>query len=115
MSSISEAQRAALEALAPIVDPTTYLDGGVAVALRLAHQQSRGDPPDDAPARSAAAQSDTISLRGGSSGSGTRGRHRSAAADASSAALASRTASGATSRPHAPITCTPANIATSTT
>jgi hypothetical protein len=41
MSSISDAQRAALEALAPIVDPTTYLGGGVAVALRLAHRQSR--------------------------------------------------------------------------
>ena len=41
MSSISDAQRAALEALAQIVDPTTYLAGGVAVALRLAHRQSR--------------------------------------------------------------------------
>jgi hypothetical protein len=45
MSSISDAQRAALEALAPILDPTTYLGGGVAVALRLAHRQSRDLDP----------------------------------------------------------------------
>ena len=41
MSSISDAQRAALEILAGVVDPATYVGGGVAVALRLEHRQSR--------------------------------------------------------------------------
>jgi len=41
MSCISDAQRTALEVLSSVVDPTTYLGGGVAVALRLAHRQSR--------------------------------------------------------------------------
>jgi hypothetical protein len=41
VSAISDAQRAALEVLAAVVDPSTYLGGGVAVALRLAHRQSR--------------------------------------------------------------------------
>jgi hypothetical protein len=41
MSGISDAQRAALATLAAVVDPTTYLGGGVAIALRLAHRQSR--------------------------------------------------------------------------
>jgi Nucleotidyl transferase AbiEii toxin, Type IV TA system len=41
MSGISDAQRAALATLAPVVDPSTYLGGGVAVALRLDHRQSR--------------------------------------------------------------------------
>jgi hypothetical protein len=35
------AQRAALEKLAQLVEPSTYLAGGVAVALRLHHRQSR--------------------------------------------------------------------------
>lgn len=41
MSGISDAQRAALEVLADVVEPTTYIGGGVAVALRLAHRESR--------------------------------------------------------------------------
>jgi hypothetical protein len=41
MSGISDAQRAALEVLADVVDPTTYIGEGVAVALRLAHRESR--------------------------------------------------------------------------
>jgi hypothetical protein len=35
------AQRAALEKLAQLVEPSTYLAGGIAVALRLHHRQSR--------------------------------------------------------------------------
>ncbi|MFI5305895.1 MAG: nucleotidyl transferase AbiEii/AbiGii toxin family protein [Polyangiales bacterium] len=38
---LSPAQRDALERLAQIVDSTTYLAGGVAIALRLHHRQSR--------------------------------------------------------------------------
>lgn len=55
--------------------------------------------------------------RAAGSGAARPGRRAqpSAAVDHSSAALARRTASGATSSPHAPITCTPANIATRTT
>src|SRR5262249_32955324 len=35
------AQRTALEKLAEVLDPSTYLAGGVAVALRLGHRRSR--------------------------------------------------------------------------
>jgi hypothetical protein len=38
---LSSAQRAALEVLARIAPPSTYLAGGVAVALRLHHRKSR--------------------------------------------------------------------------
>jgi hypothetical protein len=38
---LTEAQRRALDALAPIVGADFYLAGGVAVALRLHHRQSR--------------------------------------------------------------------------
>ncbi|AGP33417.1 hypothetical protein SCE1572_02155 [Sorangium cellulosum So0157-2] len=38
---LSSAQRKALEVLARAVEPSTYLAGGVAVALRLHHRQSR--------------------------------------------------------------------------
>jgi hypothetical protein len=38
---LSSAQRTALEVLARAVEPSTYLAGGVAVALRLHHRQSR--------------------------------------------------------------------------
>ncbi|KYF77764.1 hypothetical protein BE11_32455 [Sorangium cellulosum] len=38
---LSSAQREALELLARAVEPSTYLAGGVAVALRLHHRQSR--------------------------------------------------------------------------
>jgi hypothetical protein len=38
---LSAAQRAALSTLAEVVDPATYLAGGVAVALRLQHRRSR--------------------------------------------------------------------------
>ncbi|WP_437762069.1 nucleotidyl transferase AbiEii/AbiGii toxin family protein [Sorangium sp. So ce281] len=38
---LSSAQRTALEVLARAVEPSTYLAGGVAVALRLQHRQSR--------------------------------------------------------------------------
>ncbi|WP_437635786.1 hypothetical protein [Sorangium sp. So ce854] len=38
---LSGAQRTALEVLARAVEPSTYLAGGVAVALRLHHRQSR--------------------------------------------------------------------------
>jgi hypothetical protein len=41
VSGISGAQREALATLATVVDPTTYLGGGVAVSLHLAHRQSR--------------------------------------------------------------------------
>lgn len=41
VNAISDVQRAALATLAGIVDPATYLGGGVAVALHLAHRQSR--------------------------------------------------------------------------
>jgi len=41
VTTLSDAQRAALEILASVVDPTTYVGGGVAVALRLGHRQSR--------------------------------------------------------------------------
>jgi hypothetical protein len=41
MSGISDEQRAALAVLASVVDPSTYVGGGVAVALRLAHRRSR--------------------------------------------------------------------------
>jgi hypothetical protein len=41
MNAVSDAQRAALDVLATVVDSTTYIAGGVAVALRLAHRQSR--------------------------------------------------------------------------
>lgn len=39
--AISEAQRAALATLAEVLDSSTYLAGGVAVALRLGHRLSR--------------------------------------------------------------------------
>jgi Nucleotidyl transferase AbiEii toxin, Type IV TA system len=39
--AISSPQRAALATLAAVVDPATYLAGGVAVALRLQHRSSR--------------------------------------------------------------------------
>ncbi len=38
---ISDAQRAALATLADRLDPTTYLAGGVAIALRFDHRSSR--------------------------------------------------------------------------
>jgi hypothetical protein len=38
---VSPAQQAALEQLAQIVPPTTYLAGGVAIALRLHHRRSK--------------------------------------------------------------------------
>jgi len=38
---LSAAQRAALVTLAEVVDPATYLAGGVAVALRLQHRRSQ--------------------------------------------------------------------------
>jgi hypothetical protein len=38
---LSEAQREALDTLARIVEPSTYLAGGIAVALRLQHRPSR--------------------------------------------------------------------------
>jgi hypothetical protein len=41
VSGISDAQRSALATLAAVVAPMTYLGGGVAVALRLGHRQSR--------------------------------------------------------------------------
>ncbi|MFI5307314.1 MAG: nucleotidyl transferase AbiEii/AbiGii toxin family protein [Polyangiales bacterium] len=40
-SDITPAQRDALERLARVVDSATYLAGGVAIALRLHHRQSR--------------------------------------------------------------------------
>jgi hypothetical protein len=40
MNGITEAQRSALERLAPVLDPGTYLVGGVAVALVLEHRTS---------------------------------------------------------------------------
>jgi hypothetical protein len=41
VSGISDAQRTALSLLSGLLEPTTYLGGGVAVALRLAHRSSR--------------------------------------------------------------------------
>jgi hypothetical protein len=38
---LDEKQRAALQTLAPLVDPATYLGGGVAVAIHLGHRRSR--------------------------------------------------------------------------
>jgi hypothetical protein len=38
---ISDAQRAALATLADRLDPTTYLAGGMAIALRFGHRSSR--------------------------------------------------------------------------
>lgn len=38
---ITPAQRTALVTLAAVVDPSTYLAGGVAIALRLRHRESR--------------------------------------------------------------------------
>lgn len=40
IEAISATQRAALETLADVLDPSSYLAGGVAVALRLGHRQS---------------------------------------------------------------------------
>jgi hypothetical protein len=41
MNGVSDAQRSALGELASIIDPATYLAGGVAVALHFRHRQSR--------------------------------------------------------------------------
>jgi hypothetical protein len=41
VAAITDAQRRALDVLAPVLDASTYLAGGVAVALRLAHRSSR--------------------------------------------------------------------------
>jgi hypothetical protein len=41
IATLTDAQRAALQTLAAIVDPTTYLAGGVAVAIHLGHRASR--------------------------------------------------------------------------
>jgi hypothetical protein len=41
MDVLSAAQRAALATLSEVVDPATYLAGGVAVALRLQHRRSQ--------------------------------------------------------------------------
>jgi len=41
VSVLSDAQRAALARLAAVIDPSTYLAGGVAVALRLDHRRSQ--------------------------------------------------------------------------
>jgi hypothetical protein len=40
IATITEAQRAALVTLAAVIDPTTYLAGGVAVAIHLGHRAS---------------------------------------------------------------------------
>jgi hypothetical protein len=42
IEGITLAQRAALKALAPALDDTTYLAGGVAIAVRLHHRTSLG-------------------------------------------------------------------------
>jgi len=39
--TLTPSQKHALDTLASIVDPATYLAGGVAIALRLGHRQSR--------------------------------------------------------------------------
>jgi hypothetical protein len=39
--SLTDAQRSALDALAPLIAGDFYLGGGVAIALRLSHRQSR--------------------------------------------------------------------------
>ncbi len=41
MDPLDEPQRAALQTLASLVHPTTYLGGGVAVAIHLGHRRSR--------------------------------------------------------------------------
>ena len=41
IEAVTSEQRKALESLATVVDPETYLAGGVAIALRLAHRSSR--------------------------------------------------------------------------
>lgn len=41
IAALTPSQQRALDTLAPIVDPSTYLAGGVAIALRLQHRQSR--------------------------------------------------------------------------